>query len=133
MSPLLRHEVESGWTMVGRGGGNGNRGTIAKVIGGGGKIGQMLAVKNKFTLHSAVKKTDETTLFSGKKGKKGRIVVGDSQVKGLGRLFCARDSERRMCVCLSGAGIEEVSDRLEDVLVGEGDAPTVVISAGGMI
>ena len=36
--------------MVGRGGGNGNRGTIAKVSGGGGKTEQTLAVKNKFTL-----------------------------------------------------------------------------------
>ena len=46
-------------------------------------------------------------------------------------MFCARDSERRMCVCLPGAGIGEMSDRLEDVLVGEGNAPTVVISTGG--
>ena len=75
-----------------------------------------------------MKKTDETTLSLGKKGK---IVVGDSQVRDLGRLFCARDSERRMCVCLSRAGIGEVSDRLEDVLAGKGDAPTVVINAGG--
>ena len=35
-----------------------------------------------------------------------------------------------MSVCLPGAGIGEVSDRLEDVLAGEGDAPTVVISSG---
>ena len=52
-------------------------------------------------------------------------------MRGLGRLFCARNSERRMCVCLPGAGIGEVSGMLEDVLAGEGDAPTVVISAGG--
>ena len=34
-------------------------------------------------------------------------------------------------MCLPGAEIGEVSDRLEDVLAGEDDAPTVVIRAGG--
>ena len=71
-------------------------------------------------------KTDETTLSSGKV-----VVVGDSQVRGLGRVFCARDARRRMCVCLPGAGVGDVVDRLEGVLGGEGVAPTVCISAGG--
>ena len=95
-------------------------------------------MKNTFTVlkdqctGEAVKKTDETILSSGKKYKKGKIVVvGDSQVRGLGRLFCARDSKTRMCVCLPRAGIGEMSNRLKDVLAGEGDTPTVVISAGG--
>ena len=72
------------------------------------------------------KKTDETTLSSGKV-----VVVGDSQVRGLGKVFGARDARRRMCVCLPGAGIGDVADRLEGVLGGEGVAPTVCISAGG--
>ena len=71
-------------------------------------------------------KTDETTLSLGKV-----VVVGDSQVRGLGRVFCARDARRRMCVCLPGAGVQDVADRLEGVLGGEGVAPTVCISAGG--
>ena len=54
-------------------------------------------------------------------------------MKGLGRLFCAKDSERRMCVCLLGVGIGEVSDRLEDVLAGEGDDQQLLLAQGGMI
>lgn len=71
-------------------------------------------------------KTAETTLSSGKV-----VLVEDSQVRGLGRVFCARDARRRMCVCLPGAGVGDVVDRLEGVLGGEGVAPTVCISAGG--
>ena len=36
-----------------------------------------------------------------------------------------------MCVCLPGAGVGDVGDRLGSVLAGEGVAPTVCISAGG--
>ena len=122
--------------MIGRGGGNGNRGIIAKVSGGG-KTGETLDVKNSLTVlkdqctEDTVKKTDETTLSSGKKGK--IVVVGDSQVRGLGRLFCAKDSERRLCVFLSEAGIGEVSDRLEDVLAGKVTLQQLLSAQGGMI
>ena len=60
-----------------------------------------------------MEKIDETTCSSSK-----IAVVGDSQARGLVRVLCAKDSERRMCVCLSGTGIGEVSDRLEGVLAG---------------
>ena len=49
VSLTLRREMESGWSVVGRGEENGNRGTIAKVSGGN-KTGQTLAVKNSFTV-----------------------------------------------------------------------------------
>ena len=71
-------------------------------------------------------KTDETTLSSGKV-----VVAGDSQVRGLGRVFCARDARRRMCVCLPGAGVSDVDERLEGVFAGEGVIPVVCLSAGG--
>ena len=67
VSLTLLREMESGWSVVGRGGGNDNRGTIAKVSGGG-KTGQTLAVENSFTVlkyqctGEVVKKIDETTL-----------------------------------------------------------------------
>ena len=71
-------------------------------------------------------KVAETALSTGKV-----VVVGDSQVRNIGRTFCARDSKRRICVCLPGAGIGEVGARLGSVMSGEGVAPTVCISAGG--
>ena len=106
---------------------NGNRGTADKKVG---KSAPALVTKKAFTVlkeqctRDAKEKTEETTLSSGK------IVVVDSQVRGLGRVFCARDSERRTCVCLPGAGVGEVSDRLEDVLAREDDSHTVCISEG---
>ena len=79
------------------------------------------------------RKTEETTPSTGSKPQvKGKVViVGDSQVRGLGRVFCARDSSSRMCVCLPGAGVGDVVDRLDSVLAGEGVAPTVCFSVGG--
>ena len=62
------------------------------------------------------------------------MVVGDSQVRGLGRVFAERDCQRRqrsMCVSYPGAGIDDVVDRLGGALAGEGVAPTVVFSVGG--
>ena len=70
VSLTLRREVESGWTMVGRGGGNGNRGIIAKISGGGDKTGQTLAVKNKFTVLK-----DQCTGEAGKKDRRDHPVL----------------------------------------------------------
>ena len=95
----------------------------------------VLETRNKFSVledccsgdgNGNTAKTDESTLSPGKV-----VVVGDSQVRGLGRLFCVRDAERRMCVCLPGAGVGDVVERLDGVLRGEGVAPVVCISAGG--
>lgn len=72
------------------------------------------------------RKTDETTLSSGKV-----VVVGDSQVRGLGKVLSSRGGKRWMSVCLPGAGVGDVVERSEGVLAGEGVAPTVCISAGG--
>ena len=66
------------------------------------------------------RKTDETTLSSGKV-----VVVGDSQVRGLGKVLSSRGGKRWMSVCLPGAGVGDVVERSEGV------APTVCISAGG--
>ena len=77
---------------------------------------------------------DETTPSSGvaPSASEGKIVVvGDSQLKGLGGAFCAKDARRRTCVVFSGAGVDHVEDRLESVLAREGAAPTVCLSVGG--
>ena len=46
-------------------------------------------------------------------------------------MFFSRNARRRMCVCLPGAGVGDVADRLEGALAGEGIAPTVCFSVGG--
>ena len=66
VSLTLRHKVESGWSVEERG--NGNRGNIAKVSGGG-NTGQTLAMKNSFTMlkdqctREAVKKRRDHPVF----------------------------------------------------------------------
>ena len=51
-------------------------------------------------------KVAQTTLSTGKV-----FVVEDSQVRNIGRIFCARDSKCRMCVCLPGEGTGEMGAR----------------------
>ena len=71
-------------------------------------------------------RTDGSTLSSGK-----ILVMGDSQVRFLDKAFCVRDRRRRTRVCFPGAGIGDVSDRLEDCMINEGVKPIVCLSAGG--
>ena len=71
-------------------------------------------------------KADAGTLPSGR-----CLVVGDSQVRYLDREFCSRDRRNRTRWCFPGAGVQEVSQKLDRVLAGEGPAPTVIFSAGG--
>ena len=59
------------------------------------------------------------------------VVVGDSQVRYLDRVFCDRDRKNRISVCLPGAGIGDVGDRVGRCLAGEGVKPIVCLSAGG--
>lgn len=47
------------------------------------------------------------------------------------RKFCSRDRQNRTRVCLPGAGIGDVADRVEACMVGEGTQPIVFLSAGG--
>ena len=62
----------------------------------------------------------------------GRVMVfGDSQVRHLDSAFCARDRKRRERVCLPGAGIGRVADRLDTCLENDGTKPIVFLSAGG--
>ena len=71
-------------------------------------------------------KADEGTLPAGKV-----FVYGDSQVRHLDSAFCARDRKNRSRVCLPGAGIGRVSDRLDTSLKNDGTNPIVFLSAGG--
>ena len=59
------------------------------------------------------------------------LVIGDSQVRHLGGVFCSRDSKRRTAVCFPGVGIGYLSDKLRECVRGEGDKPVICLSAGG--
>ena len=64
-------------------------------------------------------------------GKGKVVVIGDSQVRFLDRVFCDKDRKNRISVCLPGAGIGDVGDRVGRCLAGEGVKPIVCLSAGG--
>ena len=59
------------------------------------------------------------------------VVIGDSQTRYLDRAFCDRDRQCRIRLCLPGAGIGEVCDRLDSCLDDKGIKPIVCLSAGG--
>ena len=59
------------------------------------------------------------------------LVLGDSQVRHLDSAFCAKDRRKRFRVCLPGAGIGKVADRIDTCLENGGTKPIVFLSAGG--
>jgi len=48
------------------------------------------------------------------------IVIGDSIARGIDRCFCGCKPDSRLVCCLSGARVKDVSERLQDILKGEG-------------
>ena len=66
----------------------------------------------------------------GKDRRRKAVVIGDSTVRGLDRRFCGGSRETRMVVCLPGAGIRDVADRIQDILKWEGEEPEVVVHTG---
>ena len=66
----------------------------------------------------------------GRDRRKRAIVIGDSIVRGSDRRFCGGDRESRMVVCLPGARVRDVSDRVQDILKWEGKEPEVVVHIG---
>ena len=71
--------------------------------------------------------------FVAQKGKERRrkaVVIGDSTVRGSDRRLSGGSRETRMVVCLPGAGIRDVSDRIQEILKWEGEEPEVVVHSG---
>jgi len=58
------------------------------------------------------------------------IVIGDSIVRGTDRRFCGCERDSRMVCCLPGARVQDVSQRAESILKGEGTQPEVVVHIG---
>ena len=58
------------------------------------------------------------------------IVVGDGNVKGIDRRFCGQKRDSRMVVCLRGAGVQDVSERVEGILKGGGTESNVIVHVG---
>ena len=59
------------------------------------------------------------------------LIIGDSQVRYLDSAFCNKDRKNRTRVCMPGARIGDVVDKLGKCLAGEGVKPVVCLSAGG--
>ncbi len=95
--------------------------------------------KNPFNVLEEGKEKEVDRAGGGKKEgadavtlPQGRVLVfGDSQVRHLDSVFCARDRKRRSRVCLPWAGIGKVADRLDTYLEKDGTKPIVSPSAGG--
>jgi len=66
----------------------------------------------------------------GKRGTRRAIVVGDAIVRGTDRRFCGRERDSRMVVCLPGAGVLDVSERVGSILKGAGNQTDVIVHIG---
>ncbi|XP_062896362.1 uncharacterized protein LOC134342314 [Mobula hypostoma] len=66
----------------------------------------------------------------GRARKRRAVVIGDSIVRGSNRRFCGRSPETRMVVCLPGARVWDISDRVQDILKWEGEEPEVLVHIG---
>jgi len=66
----------------------------------------------------------------GKKGIRREIVVGDAMVRGMDRRFCGRERDSRIVVCLPGAGVLDVSERVGSILKREGNQTDVIVHIG---
>ncbi|XP_059830283.1 uncharacterized protein LOC132396611 [Hypanus sabinus] len=66
----------------------------------------------------------------GRREEKRAVVIGDSIVRGADGRFCGEDLESRMVCCLPGAGVRDISDRVQVILKREGKSPDVVVHLG---
>ena len=102
-------------------------------------------LQNRYSVLDAVAEEDSTEVNQGVqvlggepvldaqvgKGRKSRVlVIGDSMVKGTDRRFCGKERDSRLVCCLPGARVNDVSDRVFDILKGEGNQPQVVVHVG---
>ena len=57
-------------------------------------------------------------------------MIGSSIVRKVDRVFCRADREHRVRVCLPGAKIRDVEERLEGVVSSSGERPRVIVQVG---
>ena len=74
----------------------------------------------------------DVSTVRGRDDKEGikTLIVGDSQVRYMDRAFCGKN-KNRMRVCLPGAGVGDIIDRMDNILSGNGNKPIICLSAGG--
>ena len=58
------------------------------------------------------------------------MIYGDSRTRFLDRAFCEKNREKRMRVCLPGAKLKDLSDRLDDVIRGSRPDSVVIVHGG---
>ena len=121
---------DKGWTVAGK---KGSRVSPRQPV-----RDQQVVSRNSFHVLSELEEGEEEVKVvgggevDGKSQPGGNIlVVGDSQVRYLDRAFCAKDRKHRTRVCFPGAGVGEVSDRIEACMANEGIKPIVCLNAGG--
>ena len=120
----LGETSDKGWTVAGK---KGSRVSPRQPV-----RDQQVVSRNSFHVLSELEEGEEEVKVVGGREVDGKsqpggniLVVGDSQMRYLDRTFCARDRKRRTRVCFPGAGVGEVSDRIEACMANEGIKPIV--------
>ena len=100
-----------------------NRFTILDTVEGDGSSGECSSSQVHGTMGGSA-------AHDGGKKRGRAIVIGDSIVRGIDRRFCGRKRDSRMVCCLPGAKVRDVTERLQNILEGEGEQPVVVVHIG---
>ena len=118
---------ETGWICVR----NGSSGRVS--LGQNREVG--VECRNRFSSLAENESSERENVKVHKRerertGSKEVIVIGDSQVRYLDRTFCERDRNRRMRVCLPGAGVNDMIERYENLVKGTERDAVVVMHVG---
>lgn len=121
------------WRVVCKGG---KRGTRAPRGGDASPPKFEVACSNRFSLlatsqEQEVDRTQHRQEESKSEEGPEVLLIGDSQVRYLDRTFCENARERRVRMCLPGARVQDVSDKLDRLLVETGSETVVVVHVGG--
>ncbi|KAG0729702.1 hypothetical protein GWK47_029815 [Chionoecetes opilio] len=123
---------EGEWRVVGKGSKPGSAG--AEKLGGVLLYNcyAVLGVEDRGVKSRGVEEQQTGDKQGDRSGKGPEVLlVGDSQVKYLDQTFCERDRDRRIRVCYPRASVQDVTDRLDKVMVGTGKEAVVVVHVGG--
>ena len=116
------------WTVVCKGG---KRGTRPPRCEEASPPKFEVACSNRFSLLATSQEQEAAEEESKTEEGPGVLLIGDSQVRHLDRTFCENARERRVRMCLPGARVQDVSDRLDRLLEGTGNETVVVVHVGG--
>lgn len=89
---------------------------------------RVIPLSNKFEVLADEQEEKKT---NRSKGGSNLVIIGDETVQKMDKHICGKDPKKRVRVCFPGAKIEDIKDRIDNCVTGEGENPVVLVCAGG--